>query len=77
MKLQFKQQTFQQDAANAVVNVFRGQPFFTPTYLMDSGSDGSYSLIDKFEFTGWNNNKIVPQLTDEAILSNIRKVQMC
>lgn len=76
MKLQFKQQTFQQDAANAVVNVFRGQPFFTPTYLMDSGSDGSYSLIDKFEFTGWNNNKIVPQLTDEAILSNIRKVQM-
>lgn len=76
MKLQFKQQKFQQDAANAVVNVFRGQPFFTPTYLMDSGSDGSYGLIDKFEFTGWNNNKIVPQLTEDAILSNLKKVQM-
>ncbi len=76
MKLQFKQQTFQQDAANAVVNVFRGQPFYTPTYLMDSGSDGSHGLIDQFEFTGWNNNKIIPQLTADAILSNIKKVQM-
>lgn len=76
MKLQFKQQKFQQDAANAVVNVFRGQPFFTPTYLMDSGNDGTHGLIDKFEFTGWNNNKIVPQLTEEAILSNLKKVQM-
>lgn len=76
MKLQFKQQKFQQDAANAVVNVFRGQPFFTPTYLMDSGNDGIHGLIDKFEFTGWSNNKIVPQLTNEAILSNLKKVQM-
>lgn len=76
MKLQFKQQKFQQDAANAVVNVFRGQPFYTPTYLMDSGNDGNHGLIDKFEFTGWNNNKIAPQLTEEAILSNLKKVQI-
>ena len=76
MKLQFKQQKFQQEAANAVVNVFRGQPFCTPTYLMDSGSDDNHSLIDHFEFTGWNNNKIVPQLTEDAILSNQKKVQM-
>lgn len=76
MKLQFKQQKFQQDAANAVVNVFRGQPFYTPTYLMDSGNDGKHGLIDQFEFTGWNNNKIIPQLTADAILSNIKKVQM-
>lgn len=76
MKLQFKQQKFQQDAANAVVNVFRGQPFYTPTYLMDSGNDGNHGLIDQFEFTGWNNNKIIPQLTADAILSNIKKVQM-
>lgn len=76
MKLQFKQQKFQQDAANAVVNVFRGQPFYTPTYLMDAGNDGDHGLIDQFEFTGWNNNKIVPQLTEDAILSNIKKVQM-
>lgn len=76
MKLQFKQQKFQQEAANAVVNVFRGQPFYTPTYLMDSGNDGKHGLIDQFEFTGWNNNKIVPQLTEGAILSNLKIVQM-
>ena len=39
MKLQFKHQKFQADAAKAVVDVFVGQPYLTPTYLMDRGSD--------------------------------------
>ena len=37
MKLQFKHQAFQADAANAVCDVFAGQPFRTPTYMIDSG----------------------------------------
>ena len=32
MKLQFKHQKFQADAAKAVVDVFAGQPYLTPTY---------------------------------------------
>ena len=30
MKLQFKHQKFQADAAKAVVDVFAGQPYLTP-----------------------------------------------
>ena len=33
MKLQFKHQKFQADAAKAVVDVFAGQPYLTPTYM--------------------------------------------
>ena len=39
MKLQFKHQKFQADAANAVCDVFAGQPYLTPTYMMDRGTD--------------------------------------
>lgn len=38
MKLQFKHQKFQADAAKAVVDVFAGQPYLTPTYMMDRGT---------------------------------------
>lgn len=37
MKLQFKHQKFQADAAKAVVDVFAGQPYLTPSYMMDRG----------------------------------------
>ena len=37
MKLQFKHQKFQADAAKAVVDVFAGQPYLTPTYMIDRG----------------------------------------
>ena len=43
MKLQFKHQKFQADAAKAVVDVFAGQPYLTPTYMMDRGS-GTYQI---------------------------------
>ena len=43
MKLQFKHQKFQADAAKAVVDVFAGQPYLTPTYMMDRG-DGNYQI---------------------------------
>lgn len=75
MKLQFKQQKFQADAAKAVVDVFAGQPYATQSYMIDRG-DGIYqaSLTDD-DFTGWSNAKIVPELTDSVILERIQKIQ--
>lgn len=75
MKLQFKHQKFQADAAKAVVDVFAGQPYLTPSYMMDKGSGLYQQSITEEYFTGWRNHKIVPQLTDGQILENIRKIQ--
>ena len=74
MKLQFKHQKFQADAAKAVV--FVGQPYLTPSYMMARG-EGHYqmSVTDKEDFTGWGNQKIVPELSDGLILENLQKVQ--
>ena len=76
MKLQFKHQKFQADAAKAVVDVFAGQPYLTPSYMMDRGA-GRYqqSITDEDDFTGWANAKIVPELNDRLILENVQKVQ--
>lgn len=45
MKLQFKHQKFQADAAKAVVDVFAGQPYLTPTYMMDRGVGYQQSML--------------------------------
>ena len=76
MKLRFKHQKFQADAAKAVVNVFAGQPYLRPSYMMDRGS-GNYqqSLTEEEEFTGWSNQKIVPELNDRLILEHIQTIQ--
>ena len=76
MKLQFKHQKFQADAAKAVVDIFAGQPYLTPTYMMDRGADKYYRLTDTDEdFTGWSNQKLISALTDDVILERIRKIQ--
>lgn len=75
MRLQFKHQKFQADAAKAVVDVFAGQPYLTPTYMMDRGSNYQPSLLDKDEFMGWRNEPIVPELSDAMILERLRKIQ--
>ena len=74
MKLQFKHQKFQADAAKAVVGVFAGQPYLTPTYMIDKGNY-QQPLLELEEFTGWSNQKIVPELNDKIILENIQKLQ--
>ena len=76
MRLQFKHQKFQADAAKAVVDVFAGQPYLTPTYMMDRG-DGDYQigLEEETDFTGWRNERIVPELSDKLILEHLQKVQ--
>ena len=84
MKLQFKHQKFQSDAAKAVVDVFAGQPYLTPSYMMDKGYQGKMisgenfsqqSMTDEEDFTGWSNHKIVPELSDRLILEHIQKIQ--
>lgn len=76
MKLQFKHQKFQADAANAVCDVFAGQPYLTPTYMMDKGT-GTYQMTisEEQDFTGWGNQRIVPELNDGIILEHLNKIQ--
>ena len=76
MRLRFKHQKFQADAAKTVVDVFAGQPYLTPSYMMDRGN-GFYqqTLTDEEDFTGWSNHKILPELSDRIILENLQKIQ--
>lgn len=76
MRLQFKHQKFQADAARAVVDVFAGQPYLTPTYMMDRGS-GNYQIgvNEERDFTGFSNQRIVPELSDQRILEQLNKIQ--
>ncbi len=76
MRIQYKHQKFQADAAKAVVDVFAGQPYLTPTYMMDRGKGYiQQSLTDDEDFTGWSNQRIVPSLSDQLILEHLNKIQ--
>ncbi len=76
MKLQFKHQKFQEDAAKAVVDVFAGQPYLTPTYMIDKGKGYiQHNVTEEEDYTGWSNHKIVPELSDAVILDHLQKVQ--
>lgn len=90
MKLQFKHQKFQADAAKAVVDVFAGQPYLTPTYMIDKGTvvkkekKKGIEITNTYEskiydtvddFIGWRNERIVPELSDKLILEHLQKVQ--
>ena len=69
MKLQFKYQQFQHDAAQAVVGVFCGQTRQDAfTYRMDMGSNQI-----AFDTLGFCNPSI--QLKDEELTRNIRQIQ--
>lgn len=72
MKLKFRHQKFQADAALAVCDVFAGQPFHAPTYMIDPGL-GQMSLDSAREFTGFNNAPVA--LSDEKVLANIQTIQ--
>ena len=76
MRIQYKHQKFQSDAAKAVVDVFAGQPYLTPTYMMDRGSGYiQQSLTDEEDYTGWSNHRIIPELNDQLILEHLQKIQ--
>lgn len=69
MKLQYKHQKFQEDAARAVVKIFHGQPSQDASaYRMDVGKG-------KLDFTeGFRNHDLV--LNDDVLTQNIRQVQI-
>ena len=70
MKLQYKHQGFQRDAARAVVEAFRGQPQQDAfAYRMDVGKG-----VLAMETMGFRNHGIL--LTGEALTANIRELQM-
>ena len=76
MRIQYKHQKFQADAAKAVVDVFAGQPYLTPSYMMDRGTGyHQMTLTDEQDFTGWSNSKIIPELNDQLILEHLQKIQ--
>ena len=72
MKLQFRHQKFQSDAATTVCDVFAGQPFHAPTYMIDPGL-GQIDLYDTRKFTGFNNAPVA--IGDDKVLEHIRAIQ--
>lgn len=78
MKLQFRHQQFQADAAIAVCDVFAGQPYHAPTYMVDPGLDakeqaGERSFQGMLDITGFNNAPVV--IDDDSILERIQGIQ--
>jgi len=76
LKIKFKHQKFQADAANAVCDVFAGQPNIPSTYIIDRGADdisAQLKITDESEFTGFNNKKVI--ISDDIIKSNLQRIQ--
>lgn len=57
----------------------------TPSYMMDRGYQGKMyntdqtytqaNMFDEQDFTGWGNQRIVPELNNQIILDHIQKIQ--
>lgn len=76
MKLKFKHQKFQVDAAAAVCDVFAGQPDISSTYIIDKGifdGLGQLAITDESDFTGFNNKKVI--IPDNVIKNNLQRIQ--
>jgi len=76
MKIKFKEQRFQLDAVQSVVDCFKGQKNIFSKFILDRGREKS-NLPGQVQFLnseGFKNKSI--ELTDEEILENIRNVQI-
>ena len=73
MKLQFKHQPFQAEAAAAAGDVFRGQPLRAQTHRQDPGAAADGPLDGTG--AGLCNQPLAPELTDARILENLHAVQ--
>ena len=74
MKIQFKRQQFQADAAAAVVRVFQGQPKSDALYNVDPGKADASSLL-RSDIVGYGNFRPGPELTDQRVLRQLNDVQ--
>lgn len=70
MKLKFRNQKFQEDAARAVCKVFEGQPNATASWLIDKGA---LPELPGIEEVGTAN--FPPVLPEDIILENLKAVQ--
>lgn len=76
MKLKYKYQKFQADAAKAVVDVFAGQPYLTCSHRIDTGNgENQLALYEEQDSTGWGNHRLIPELNDQRILEQLQKIQ--
>ncbi|MGI6728757.1 MAG: type III restriction-modification system endonuclease [Bacilli bacterium] len=89
MKFRFKTQQYQVDSVNAIVDVFKGQPFINyEEYTRDLGvvkkdkfqkismfdmDENNALIVDDNDDIGYSNASI--KITDEKILDNIREIQ--
>ena len=77
MKLKFKQQGFQADAAQAVVDVFDGQMNKSSSYTLDMRTyDQQMDIDTPADYLGWANRKLESFLDYDRLLKNIRKIQI-
>ncbi|MUU13104.1 MAG: hypothetical protein EP146_18460 [Oscillibacter sp.] len=75
MKLQFKHQPFQAEAAAAVCDVFRGQSLCAQAHRQGLGAAADRPLSLAGTGTGLCNQPLAPELTDARILKNLHAVQ--
>ncbi|MFI3297672.1 MAG: type III restriction endonuclease subunit R, partial [bacterium] len=64
MKIKFKHQEFQEEAAKVICDVFAGQPPRDASYMIDPGVAKNGELVYKEQFLGFRNNPISRSLTD-------------
>lgn len=70
MKLKYKHQRFQADAAKSVTDIFTGQQYCdSADYLIDQGRNKGV-----FNLTGFGNQKLM--LDRESLTENLRQIQM-
>lgn len=59
-----------------MVDVFAGQSYLTPTYMMDRGTGiFQIGMNEEDDYTGWRNQPLVPELSNRMILEQIQKIQ--
>ena len=76
MKIKFKEQKFQIDAVQSVVDCFKGQPRGTSKFTLDRGRVKGDIVGQTYFFheEGFKNKPIT--ISEEEVLENIRKVQV-
>jgi type III restriction enzyme len=75
MKLQFKHQKFQADAANAVYDIFKGQRLYSATYLIDRGISQNKQDELAYDETNIGIRNHVLEIPESDVLSNLRNIQ--
>ena len=75
MKLKFKHQSFQRDAARAVTDIFVGQRYSDGfAYRYDRGRTDSQQTSFNSDITAFRNEHIM--LDKESLVQNIREIQI-